>query len=129
MDVVNNTVRESVITRYEIENCGIYLDLVATDDFYQGETILILPTVTQPNPDKYSLEVSPGVHIDCSNDVSRAINHSCSPNAAVRNGRIIAWSCISMDDSITIDYNRTETKLFNPFDCGCGNRNCRGRIE
>lgn len=130
-DVYTKTKNEPLKTRYEIQfkNTPFQQCLVATDSFHQGETILILPTMTQSDPDKFSIEISPGLHINCSNDHSKAINHSCSPNAAVRNGKIVAWTCISKGDPITIDYNRTETRLAEPFNCFCGRKNCRGRIE
>lgn len=104
-------------------------DLVATDDFRQGEVILALPSESQPLPDKYSIEIAPGIHADCSQSLAGAINHSCDPNAVVRNGRIVAWACIKAGDSITIDYKRTESKLAEPFDCDCRSKYCSGRIE
>ncbi len=97
--------------------------------FRQGEYILDLPQTTVPNPDMYSLEVSPGIHLDCSSAQIGATNHSCEPNAAVRKGALVAWSCINEGDEITIDYKKTENKLAAPFDCNCKAKNCRGRIE
>lgn len=115
--------------RFGIVLRGSQRDLVATDDFRQGELVIALPSASQPLPDKYSIEIAPGVHIDCSNSLVGAVNHSCNPNAAVRNGKIVAWACIKAGDSITIDYKRTETKLAEPFDCNCGSKNCLGGVE
>lgn len=53
---------------------------LALKDFYQGE--VIMDSLYYAN----------------------SINHSLSPNAFVRNGRIIAWSCIKKGDQITIDW-------------------------
>lgn len=106
-----------------------FRSLYALKDFRQGERIIDLPQKSQPNPDTYSIEIAPGIHVDCSQSVVGATNHSCDPNAAVRKGAIIAWKCIKEGDQITIDYKRTETKLANPFDCYCGAKNCRRRIE
>lgn len=106
-----------------------FRSLHAFEDIRQGETILELPKMVQSNPDIYSIEIAPGVHIDCSESYIGATNHSCEPNAAIRKGRLVAWSCIVSGDEITIDYKRTETKLAAPFDCKCGNKNCLGRIE
>lgn len=114
----------TTLDRYEIEYYDGYKALIATDNFYQGETIIVLPKATLPEPDRYSLEVSPGVHIDCSDSPVGSINHSCRPNAAVRNGRIVVWECIKVGDSITIDYRRTETKMAVPFYCECDH--CEG---
>lgn len=106
-----------------------YKCLCALKDFHQGELIINLPQRSMAGPDRYSIEVSPGIHLDCTDSPVGAINHSCDPNAAVRNGRIIAWTCIKTGEEITIDYKRTEQKLAMPFDCKCNSENCRGRIE
>lgn len=113
----------------EVWHYDDYRTLVALRDFRQGEVILELPTETLKKPDKYSLEVLPGIHVDCSNSLAGFINHSCNPNAAVRKSRIVAWSCIKAEEVITLDYHRTEQKISAPFDCICGSKNCRGRIE
>lgn len=113
----------------EIRVEGDTRSLYALKDFRQGQKILDLPSSTQQHPDMYSIEAWPGVHIDCGFSLAGAINHSCSPNAAVRNMSIVAWECIKAGDQITIDYKRTENKLASPFDCNCKSKNCRGRIE
>lgn len=123
-----NNVREVPI-RYEIKVTGSERGLVATESISQGMVIALLPLVIQNHPDRYSIETSLGVHADCSSSPVGVINHSCNPNAAVRKGRIVSWSCIQPGDPITIDYKRTEQKLAEPFDCRCGSKNCRGRIE
>lgn len=116
--------------RFEIrfsEVDGRYL--VATDHFHQGELIAKLPGIGMSRPDIYSIEVHPGLHVDCAESPVGAMNHSCDPNAAVKDWRIIAWKCIRPGDPITLDYKRTETSLAAPFNCLCGTKNCRGRIE
>ena len=105
-----------------------YRALFATEKIRQGETIITLPQATVQNPDKYSLEVLPGVHVDCSFSAAGAINHSCNPTAMVKGNRVVAWRCIKPGEEITLDYKRTEHKLAEPFNCNCGN--CDGkRIE
>lgn len=106
-----------------------YRTLHAQRSFHQGEVIMDLPQETVERPDMYSIEVLPGIHVECAYSPAGAINHSCDPNAAVRKGKIVAWACIKPGDEIKIDYKRTESKLAAPFDCNCGSRNCRGRIE
>lgn len=102
--------------------------LYAFRDFRQGETIVKLPSVAMQEPDMFSIQAWPGLHIDCQNSPAGAINHSCEPNAAVRKGAIIAWSCIKAGDEITIDYRKTETKIAAPFNCSCSSKFCVGRI-
>lgn len=109
-----------------IESDVDYRKLVASRDILQGETIVTLPLKTLPGPDKYSVEASPGIHIDCTESLAGAINHSCSPNAAVRHFRIVAWNCISQGDEITIDYRRTEYDMAVPFKCVCCGNLIRG---
>ena len=109
----------------EIEGRKLY----ATEDIRQGEEIIGLPSIGMSQPDMYSLEVYPGVHVDCSQSLVGAINHSCEANAAVKGFSIIAWSCIKAGEEITLDYKRTENKLAAPFNCFCGSKKCRGRIE
>lgn len=99
---------------------GFHRKLVASRDISLGEVIVTLPLATQPEPDKYSIEASSGVHVDCSKSLAGACNHSCKPNAAVRHFRIIAWECIKAGEEITIDYRKTEHKLAVPFLCRCG---------
>jgi hypothetical protein len=108
---------------------GEQRSLRSTRRIRQGETILHLPKQIRMMPDKYSLEVTPGVHLDCEYHSVGAINHSCDPSAFVKDTRIVAWTCIDVGTPITIDYKKTEQKLANPFDCTCGSKNCRGRIE
>jgi hypothetical protein len=110
-----------------IESDVDYRKLVASRDILQGETIVTLPLKTLPGPDKYSVEASPGIHIDCTESLAGAINHACSPNAAVRHFRIVAWNCISQGDEITIDYMRTEYDMAVPFKCFCCGTLIRGK--
>lgn len=123
-----------MVTTPQHENVSVfyydgYKSLEAIRNFHQGEVILELPQSTMEGPDMYSLEVLPGIHVDCVLSPAGSINHSCDPTAAVRNGRIVAWKCIKEGDEITLDYKKTESKLAAPFDCNCGAKNCRGRIE
>lgn len=114
---------------YVFVNDDGYRTLLASQRIRMGENIVDLPQVSQPNPDKFSIELVPGIHVDCSKSVVGAINHGCEPTAAVRRGSIIAWRCIEAGEAITIDYKKTEQKLAEPFDCQCGSKFCRGRIE
>lgn len=65
-------------------------------------------------------------------ELSRTFNHSCSPNAGIRNvSDLIAIEDIRAGQEITYDYSTTvglaET-LF-AMECRCGADNCRGVIE
>jgi SET domain-containing protein len=55
------------------------------------------------------------------------INHSCSPNAGLKNGTsLFAIKNIKKDDEILYDYS---SSWLEGFECGCGNRNCRKFIS
>lgn len=114
---------------FEIRKTETGNGLFATERISQGKVIMFLPKESQPLPDMYSIEVMPGIHINCADSPAGSLNHSCDPNAFVRDCRIVAWACIAPGDQITIDYKKTEQKLDAPFDCKCGAAKCRGRIE
>lgn len=56
--------------------------------------------------------------------------HSCQPNAKLdmSNFTLHAVEHISAFSLITIDYNATEKKLYQGFDCLCGHDCCKGWI-
>ena len=115
-EIVQDALKKIEIREYK-HNKGIF----ALEHIYQGETILELPTDNYSfEPDKYSIQITPGLHLDCSNHPIRHMNHSCEPNASVRGDRIVAWACIEEGEQITIDYKKTENKLAVPFTCYCG---------
>lgn len=52
--------------------------------------------------------------------------HSCSPNCELNmeEMKIIAIKDINPLDKLTLNYNKTEKKLFQSFTCNCGNDGC-----
>lgn len=103
--------------------------LYAAEKIHQGEEILKLPGIGMTSPDIFSIQIYPGLHIDCSMSPAGALNHSCEANALVKDFRVVAWRCIEPGEMITIDYRRTEDKITSPFNCLCGAKSCIGRIE
>ena len=57
--------------------------------------------------------------------------HSCSPNCelAMQEMKVIAIKDINPLDKLTLNYNKTEKKLFQGFTCACGAEGCMGYIE
>lgn len=91
------------------------------EKIYQGETIVELPFGEYlSEPDKYSIEVYPGVHLDCKNHPIGSMNHSCNPSSVIQKGKVVAFKCIEADDEITVNYLKTESRLAVPFECRCG---------
>ena len=57
------------------------------------------------------------------------INHSCEPNLVWKDERtLIAWRHIEKGEELTYDYG-TEDFDVAPFQCQCGEKNCRGLIK
>jgi hypothetical protein len=53
------------------------------------------------------------------------LNHSCIPNAMIRDCSLFAIQPISPFEEITFDYNTTEYDMVDPFICRCGKCNRR----
>jgi len=59
----------------------------------------------------------------------RFLNHSCDPNAAVRERQLIAVRPIHPGEDLTFNYNTTEYDMASPFACHCGSLFCAGQIR
>jgi len=62
-------------------------------------------------------------------DGAEMFNHSCDPNAGVK-GQVVlvARKNIKAGEEICFDYETTDT-IELKFDCKCGSKNCRGKID
>jgi D-alanine-D-alanine ligase len=56
-------------------------------------------------------------------------NHSCNPNTTFTGLDLIALRHIKSGEELTVDYATFCNEDMEPFDCRCGAKNCRGRIE
>ena len=57
-------------------------------------------------------------------------NHSCNPNAGIRDGRIlVAIRPVAVGDEIRFDYSTTMAENFWTMRCFCGAPDCRGLVE
>ncbi|MBI2112363.1 SET domain-containing protein-lysine N-methyltransferase [Candidatus Woesearchaeota archaeon] len=59
---------------------------------------------------------------------SRFLNHSCSPNTIIIEGKNIAQRDILKKEEITIDYSKEDIPQLGMI-CNCKNKNCRRIIE
>lgn len=81
----------------------------------QGRNILVDPL--QIDYDKFIIMDEPYL----------LINHSCEPNAGLRNNvNLFAIKKIKKDEEIYYDYSIT---WFDGFNCQCGSKNCRKHIS
>lgn len=87
------------------------------------------PTRERTDPDARFLYQDKRGRLILLHDHARYVNHSCSPNTAGgRDDRFnIAIRDIAEGEELTEDYG--ELAAFQPFACGCGAPECRGRIK
>ncbi len=110
------------------------MHLVAKRAFPAGALVLELEGVLTATPDRYSVQVGAGQHIEPpqgSDDADprylwRFLNHSCRPNAEFVGRQLIAIRPIRTGEEITFDYETTEESMAEPFRCHCGH--CGGRL-
>lgn len=113
--------------------------LVATKHFAVGDLILILEGEVVDRPSRFSVQIAPDRHVEVPAEVKlarpldryrwRFLNHSCEPNAAFDDRRLIALRPIAAAEQITFDYNTTEYDLASPFECHCGSAGCCGVVR
>jgi len=65
-----------------------------------------------------------------SEGIARRLNHSCDPNAGIKNNReLVALQNIKKDEEISFDYSTTMDEDAWTMKCRCGSKNCRGVIK
>ncbi|MCZ7401307.1 MAG: SET domain-containing protein-lysine N-methyltransferase [Candidatus Methanoperedens sp.] len=115
--------------------------LFALRTFEAGDTICTGRGEIIKTRIRSSIELNANEHFDPTGIVEGPINaiakanHACYPNSYVqydsKSGFLIlkALTNILVYEEITIDYCATENELAYPFDCKCGNPNCRKYID
>jgi SET domain-containing protein len=104
--------------------------LVAVRPFQAGEPIFAFSHVSwRPARDGNTVEDPRGRHVY--DPLLARVAHSCAPNCrpSFELMALIARRDIAAGEILTFDYLSTESAIFEPFDCGCGAPDCRGRIE
>jgi hypothetical protein len=104
--------------------------LYAGRSYRAGEAIVEFDQVSwRPMRDRFTVEHPFGGHLF--HPVLAKTGHSCEPNAQVsfQDRALVAARPIASGEPVTFDYHTTERRLSHPFDCLCGSRQCRGRIE
>lgn len=115
----------------------------AKEDLKKGEPVFVVSGVVVPRWDilEYRKKMGHiGIQIDddfflcptSKNDVmdTGAANHSCKPNVGLMDSsvKVVAIKDIGVGEEIFADYAFFES-YFEPFECRCGSRNCRGVIR
>ena len=81
----------------------------------------------------HPIEVAEGFYLASTSptaiDDAERFNHSCDPNVGVK-GQILvqARRAIVAGEELTFDYETTDVSM-TPFECRCGAKQCRGRID
>jgi hypothetical protein len=138
---VTNSIREiAASSKTEIRTSSISgKGCFAREKIAQGEYLFTLSgEIIQSDPDVTALCMQLGISADdplqiddaqflICNLEAKTINHSCEPNACLRNQRdLYAIRDINVDEEITYDYSTTSgTNDKWVMSCGCGSALCR----
>jgi len=104
--------------------------LYAGRTYRSGEAVVEFEQVGwRSQRDRYTVEHPFGGHLF--HPVLAKTGHSCEPNCRVSfpDRALLAARSIAAGEPITFDYLTTEHRISYPFNCLCGSRRCRGRIE
>ena len=112
--------------------------LVACAAVPAGERLFRIDGEVTAVPSRYSLQVGRGQHLDLPAGCGEAevmdryfwrfMNHSCEPNAQVRDRQVLAARDVAAGEQITFHYNTTEHEMAEPFRCNCGAASCAGVV-
>jgi len=115
------------------------LRVIALDSFADGEVVFPLEGVVRSAPSRYSIQIGWNEHLEAPPDTAweevlhqypwRFLNHQCRPNARIDGRNLRAVGMIRRWEEITFDYETTEWRMAEPFECccdACGGRWIRG---
>jgi len=104
--------------------------LLSLSSFDSGDLIAQCAGISLNFQTLYSLQKTPTEFLH-DPFFSGYLLHSCDPNAELNmdDFTLLAIKPIKCFELITIDYEKTEDKLYQGFTCLCGNSNCKGWIE
>lgn len=100
---------------------GVYGVFAMRDVKEKTPLRLFKPTYVE-GPTRTSIQIN-DKHFE--DPIGQYLNHCCNPNtrvsliAGTSSIVLVATENIKRGDEITFDYRTTETKLNNPFKCGC----------
>lgn len=129
-----NKLKENVY----IDKCNFGQGLFAKKTLAAGETILTFvgevidfdkAILKAPQYEGDPLQIGKNLYMNLE-EPGRFVNHSCEPNAGVRNDvELVALKEINAGDEIYFDYSTTMDEDYWEMPCGCGNVNCRKMIK
>jgi hypothetical protein len=108
--------------------------VIALRDFAPGEVVIVGRAVAVvPERTIYTVQIGVDKHV-LLDEPAVLTNHSCTPNAGVRNNSLdgydfIAMRPIRLGEEITWDYETTEYEIIAVTNCYCGSGQCRGGLR
>ena len=104
--------------------------LITLTCFEPGDKVFRFFGIAKRVQTLYTLQKAPGIYIEDPIVMGKVL-HSCNPNMIcdMETQTFIAIKHIKSGQYLTMDYETTEDALFRAFECGCGNKNCRGLIQ
>ena len=96
---------------------------------FRGRLIDFAGTVAKGDRECDALQIGPDLYLDLE-DPGRCTNHSCDPNAGIRNNGItlVAVRPIRAGEEIRFDYSTTMDDDHWTMDCSCGSPDCRRKV-
>jgi hypothetical protein len=96
---------------------------------FQGSAIDFAGTLAKGERECDALQIGQDLYLDLEAP-ARYVNHSCEPNACVRDGaELVALRDIALGEEIRFDYSTTMDEDHWTMECRCGSPRCRGTIR
>jgi hypothetical protein len=96
---------------------------------FRGKPIDFAGTLAKGERECDALQIGPDLYLDLE-DPGRLVNHSCEPNAGVRDGVVlVALRDLAPGEEILFDYSTTMAEDHWTLDCLCGSPRCRHTIR
>lgn len=116
-------VRENIETGYNSIFATKKLELNSVVSTFNYNEILKKPT-------RFTIQLNDNQHFELQPEHLRYTNHSCNPNVFfdTKKMELVTLRQIEAGEELAFFYPSTEWKMDEPFNCGCGNSNCLGKI-
>lgn len=120
-----------------VRECGLGRGLFADHSYKTGDEILRFEGPTIPahvvasmgDEECYMIQIGSDLYLQ-PQAPGRYTNHSCKPNAAIKDDyRLVALCDIAADEQICFDYSTTMSEDNWTMECRCGAPNCRGIVR
>jgi hypothetical protein len=125
-------VRETTtIARAVAESGPAGTRVMCTRPIGQGDVLHALVGRLVGVPDRYSVQLGPGLHLAPDGAAWALINHACVPNVYIDflSWQLRAARAIRPGEELGWNYHTTEWELSCPFECMCASGSCDGVVR